>query len=121
VRTLALSKSFGIHAEMQSVIDTPFPGELGVVWVLIIAVITAIVHIGFAIAVLIDPGLMWRHLRRKTVLVGAGMWAIATLLGGVWTAAIYWLLHHSTLCPPLQSVVSHSQEGSNEEGKRPPG
>ena len=80
-----------------------FPGGFlpgaGVFWLFAVWILTAIVHIGFAFAVLADTLLLWRHLRRKTFLVGGGLWALATLLGGVFIAAIYWLIHHSTLRP----------------------
>ncbi len=73
---------------------------------LLIWLMTAIVHVGFACAVFTDSGLMWRRLRRNTFLVGGGIWALATLLGGVFVAAVYWLIHHSTLRPPQRSDAS---------------
>lgn len=36
---------------------------------------------------------------RKLWFIGPFLWAFATLLGGIVTAAIYWLMHHSTLGP----------------------
>ena len=74
------------------------PGML-TAWVIVAWVVTAIVHVGFACAVWVDTGLMQRHLRRQPFLVGGTMWALATLLGGVFVAAVYWLVHHSTLRP----------------------
>lgn len=76
-----------------------FFSELVPVWVIATWVVTAIVHVGFACAVWADTGLMQRRLRREPFLVGGILWALATLLGGVFVAAIYWLVHHSTLCP----------------------
>jgi hypothetical protein len=78
----------------------------GVMWVLAIGVLTAVVHVAFAIAVLIDAGNLERLFRRRTFFVGGLLWALATLLGGVIVAAIYWLMHHSTLGfwrPPRRS------------------
>jgi hypothetical protein len=69
--------------------------SLAIGWVVLFWVATAIVHIGFAIAVLQDT----RRRVGDTFLVGGGIWALATLLGGVVTAGIYWVIHHSTLRP----------------------
>src|SRR5205807_2243014 len=68
-------------------------------WIIGVWIVTAIVHVGFAVAVLADAGSMPHKLRREPFLVGGVMWALATLLGGVFVAAVYWLVHHSTLCP----------------------
>lgn len=62
----------------------------------IIAIINGILHLIFAGAVAHDAGNINR-MGQKPVLVSAATWAFATLIGGVFTATIYWLLHHSTL------------------------
>lgn len=55
-------------------------------------IFTAIVHIAFAVAVLIEskklPG--W-----KTWGPPPAIWMIATLIGGVFVAAAFWLVHFS--------------------------
>ncbi len=61
--------------------------------------INGILHLIFAGAVARDAGAMSRT-GQKTVMVSASTWAFATLIGGVFTATIYWLLHHSTLTRP---------------------
>lgn len=59
------------------------------------AVITFIVHIAFAIAVFWDA----THLpaSRKPIFVGAIIWFLGTLIGGVFVAGSYWIMHHSRL------------------------
>ena len=56
----------------------------------------AIVHVGFAAAVSADAGRM----RRKgsgPLIAGPLLWTLATLLGGVFVAGVYWLVNHSVL------------------------
>lgn len=64
--------------------------------------INGLLHIIFAGAVARDAGDLHR-LGQKPVLVSATTWAFATLLGGVLTATVYWLLNHSTLTRPPRS------------------
>jgi hypothetical protein len=80
------------------------PFSVSVVWVFAAWILTGIVHISFALAVFADTQLLWKHLRRRTFLLGGGLWALATLLGGVYVAGIYWLIHHSTLHPQQSPV-----------------
>jgi hypothetical protein len=56
----------------------------------------ALVHTGFAAAVFHDAA----RLRKEgtgPLIGGPFLWTLATLLGGVFVAAIYWLVNHSTL------------------------
>lgn len=55
-----------------------------------------LLHLIFASAVARDAGLISNQ-RRTTYLVSGVTWAFATLLGGVFVAAIYWVMHYSTL------------------------
>ena len=67
----------------------------------------AIINIAFAIAVARDSARLARSAYRQrgngpvqthgTAFVGPGIWILATLLGGVFVAAIYWAIHHSSL------------------------
>lgn len=75
----------------------------------LIALINGILHLIFAGAVARDAGSMNR-LGQKTVLVSAPTWAFATLVGGVITATIYWLLHHSTLTRPTIRDVRYDKQ-----------
>lgn len=51
----------------------------------------AIVHIAFTVAVYSDSN------RRNTFLVRGYMWALATLLGGLFVVGLYWVIHHSSI------------------------
>lgn len=61
-------------------------------------VVSAIVHILFALAVSNDARRLTAS-GRNVVLVSGTVWAWATLLGGAIVAGIYWLVHHSSLRP----------------------
>jgi len=63
---------------------------------LLLMVIGALVHLVFAGAVARDAGALYQ-LERRTALVSGHVWAFATLLGGVYVAAVYWFIHHSHL------------------------
>ena len=55
-----------------------------------------IVHIGFAAAVAADAGRLSRE-RSGPLIAGPALWTLATLLGGVYVAGLYWLANHSAL------------------------
>lgn len=65
------------------------------------SVITLIVHIAFAMAVFRDATYLRdpRNLRvpRKPIFVGRMIWFLGTLVGGMFVAGIYWIMHHSRL------------------------
>ena len=68
----------------------------------LLLVINAIIHVIFAGAIARDAGAMYK-LGHKPALVSAASWVFATLVGGIFTAAIYWFIHHSTITrPPIK-------------------
>ncbi|HRD70147.1 MAG: hypothetical protein Q8M40_03725 [Legionella sp.] len=74
----------------------------------LIMLINGILHFIFAGGVARDAGNLTR-LGQKPVLVSAASWAFATLIGGVFTATIYWILHHSTLTRPSMREVRYDK------------
>lgn len=67
----------------------------------LIMLINGLLHLVFASAVARNAGQLTRS-GQKTILVSATTWAFTTLIGGVFVAAIYWLLHYSTLTRATQ-------------------
>ena len=82
---------------------------------LIFVALAAIVHIVFAFAVATD-GNRLRSFGVGTFFVGPGMWAFATLMGGVYVAVAYWLIHHSSLRPSLPPWEARADKHISESG-----
>jgi hypothetical protein len=61
----------------------------------IILLVNVLVHILFASAVARDAGKL-NKIGMPIFLVSGVTWAFATLLGGVWVAAVYWFMHRSS-------------------------
>jgi hypothetical protein len=72
------------------------PGEIAFVVAVSFFVVTAVVHIGFATAISADAGRLQRD-EGGPLIVGQFLWTLATLLGGVFVAGLYWVVHHSAL------------------------
>ncbi len=83
------------------------PGFFGIsfFWIVAFWVLTIIVHVTFAVAV-------YRDAKRigTPVFVESIIWMLATLIGGVVTAAIYWALHHSRLNPSIRGTFTETDE-----------
>ena len=83
-------------------------GSVTVLWGIVVAVLGILVHIVFAIAVYRDAVRLDRT--RTLIIAGPAIWGIATLFGGVVTAAIYWAMHHSRLNPDIPIASTENQE-----------
>ena len=75
------------------------PEALGGLFIFGVAIFVIIVHISFAVAVFRDATYLPRP--RKPIFVGRSIWFLATLIGGIFVATIYWILHHSRLNPSV--------------------
>jgi hypothetical protein len=75
----------------------------------LIMFINGVLHFIFAGAVARDAGAFARS-GQKTLLVSAATWAFATLIGGVFTAVVYWILHHSTLTRPTMRDIRYDNK-----------
>ncbi len=71
-------------------------------------ILMTVVHLAFAAAVAKEAGRLLSS-RGSTILVGPVMWSFATIIGGVWVAAVFWLLHH---LPLLQQSNYRAKDGS---------
>jgi hypothetical protein len=56
----------------------------------------AIVHIGFTAVVVADTQKL-KLAAHGPLMAAPWLWGLATLLGGVFVAVLYWLVNHSTL------------------------
>jgi len=73
-------------------------------------ILMAVVHLAFAAAVAKEAGRLLQS-RGSTILVGPVMWSFATIIGGVWVAAIFWLMHH---LPYFQQSNYRAKDGQNK-------
>ena len=90
-------------------------------WGVVAGILTVIIDVAFACAVFRDADSLWQSERRKTFLVGGLVWALATLLGGVFVAGVYWVIHHSALrapSPPAASSPNPATDTAQEWLKR---
>jgi hypothetical protein len=76
-----------------------FGGNLFILFRGIWICLMALVHLAFAYGVFMDADLMKRRVNRDTRFVSPIVWALGTLVGGIFVAGVYWIIHHSTLNP----------------------
>ncbi|MDF2691479.1 MAG: hypothetical protein K0S29_1334 [Gammaproteobacteria bacterium] len=62
----------------------------------IMFLLTILLHIIFANGVAKDVGILNKR-GLSTLIVPGYAWVLATLIGGILTLAVYWLIHHSNI------------------------
>lgn len=77
---------------------------------ILIVLLTAIVHVCFGVAVYLDA----KRLRRKPILVPPVVWSLAAILGGLFVAAVYWVIHHSRLNPSIDVIPPEDSNDSED-------
>lgn len=85
-------------------------GEIGVFFWLIFIILTAVLNIMIAVGVYVDAAEMYNYTKRKPFIISASWWSFAALLGGIFVAGIYWVLHHSTLNPNVVNDLEKNKE-----------
>ena len=91
-----------MNADILRLLPLPL---LLVIWA-IFTMIMVVVNVLFAVGVGDDAN----ELRReggRTQIAGQAVWVFATLFGGVFVAAVYWVIHRSTLS---RVELSHKEE-----------
>ena len=83
-------------------------GQVTTLWAIGTTLLTILMHVVFAVAVYRDATRLDRT--RTLIIVGPAIWGIATLVGGVITAAIYWAMHHSRLNPDIPTTSTENEE-----------
>lgn len=68
----------------------------GLMWNVLPMLGALLVHLAFSAAVFNDANRLQRE-QGSTVLVNSWLWSLAVLVGGVFVALAYWVMHHSTL------------------------
>ena len=93
-----------------------------VIWLIGVALLV-IVHVAFAFAIAYDAGNLPQG--RKPYFAGKTVWFLGILLGGPILAGIYWVMHHSIICPFVYIACEEeiafnkrTRDGTNSETSR---
>lgn len=89
------------------------PPSAIVFWTTLFVVLSIIEHIVFGFGVYLDV-LRLRKEGRRIFFVHTSIWFFATLIGGVFVAGIYWVLHHSRLNPSIELQQMQNDERDNQ-------
>ena len=81
-----------------------FPVIFSFSWIAVYHTAICIVHLFFALGVLRDAERQLKVMHRGTFIVSGNLWALATLIGGVFVVGIYWAIHHSKLRPTNEPI-----------------
>ena len=65
-------------------------------WALLPTILTILVHIAFSAAVFTDAQALKKE-NNNLVFTGPVIWSLAVIVGGVFVALAYWVMHHSSL------------------------
>ena len=78
--------------------NSPFFSSMSM-WAILPLIATIIVHLAFSAAIFNDSSRLNEE-NRQLAFVGPVIWSLSVLVGGVFVAAVYWLIHHSALSKP---------------------
>lgn len=68
----------------------------GLMWNILPIIGAILVHLAFSAAVFNDANKLQRE-RGSLAFVNSWLWSLAVLVGGVFVALAYWVMHHSTI------------------------
>lgn len=113
--TFKKNNLWGKIMDIQSIgIDIKLlPASAIIFWTTIIVFLSVLIHIVFGFGVYLDV-LRLRKEGRRIFFVHTSIWFCATLVGGVFVAGIYWVLHHSRLNPSIELQQIQNDERDNQ-------
>jgi len=112
-----LQRSLGGRSEVPGVVVLG-----GAAWSVVSFFAAVLIHLIFAAAVFRDASSLEKT-DNPPILVGPFVWALATLFGGVFVAAAYWVINRSSLRPdhpPTWTSQPPKAKGTAEEEEETP-